>query len=310
MTTPRRATGGLAVLLAAVLAVSACSDAPDGDGASTAPAATDEQDAGEATEPPAEAAPSPEPGPDAPLEPPAAADDPEGLTRQLVDAETALRTDDLSERGAAAAGMLQQVAYRRLASTPEWRDAVLAAVPAELRPAVAAQTDAAAGMFRLARPQPQLPSWRIVEPPPAEELLGHYRAAEAEFGVGWEYLASIHLVETRMGRIRGTSVAGAQGPMQFMPGTWAQYGEGDIDDPRDAIRAAARYLRASGAPGEMDRALFAYNRSEAYVQAIRTYADLMRADPRLYRGYYSWQVFYRHVDGDRLLPVGYDGTTG
>ncbi len=135
-------------------------------------------------------------------------------------------------------------------------------------------------------------------------------AAGDEFGIGWEYLASIHLVETRMGRIRGTSSAGAQGPMQFMPGTWAQYGEGDIEDPRDAIRAAARYLRASGAPGDMDRALFAYNRSDAYVRAISTYAAQMRADERLYRGYWWWQVYYRHVDGDRLLPVGYDGTAG
>jgi membrane-bound lytic murein transglycosylase B len=113
-----------------------------------------------------------------------------------------------------------------------------------------------------------------------------------------------------MGRIRGTSVAGARGPMQFMPGTWEQYGEGDIEDPRDAIRAAARYLRASGAPKDMDRALFAYNRSDAYVRAIRTYAELMGQDPRLYRGYYHWQVYYRHVDGDRLLPVGYDNADG
>jgi membrane-bound lytic murein transglycosylase B len=237
-----------------------------------------------------------------------AAGDPAGLAAQIVQAETTLRSDGADAREAAAAGMLQQVAYRRLAAEPTWREQVLTAVPAALRDAVAAQTDAAAALLGLARPQPRLPAWRIVEPPSAEELLGHYRAAAAEFGVGWEYLAAIHLVETRMGRIRGTSSAGARGPMQFMPGTWDQYGEGDIEDPRDAVRAAARYLRASGAPADMDRALFAYNRSNAYVRAIRTYAEQMAADPRLYRGYHAWQVFYRHVDGDRLLPVGYDGT--
>jgi len=68
----------------------------------------------------------------------------------------------------------------------------------------------------------------IVAPPPADELLGHYRAAGDEFGVDWTYLAAIHLVETRMGRIRGTSTAGAHGPMQFMPATWDAYGEGDV----------------------------------------------------------------------------------
>lgn len=255
-------------------------------------------------------APAPEPEPEAMPAPPPPPADPATLAVQLVAAEQALRSDGLSEPAAAAAGMQQQVAYRTLAANPAWRQEVLGAAPPELRDAVTSQTDAAEGLFRLARPQLRLPTWRIVEPPPAEELLGHYRAATAEFGIGWEYLAAIHLVETRMGRIRGTSTAGARGPMQFMPGTWEQYGEGDVEDPRDAIRAAARYLRASGAPGNMDRALFAYNRSEAYVQAISAYAAQLRADERVLRGYYHWQVYYRHVDGDRVLPVGYDGTTG
>ena len=62
-----------------------------------------------------------------------------------------------------------------------------------------------------------LPAWRIVRPAPADELLDAYRDAEAEFGIPWRYLAAINLVETGLGRIRGTSIAGAQGPMQFMP---------------------------------------------------------------------------------------------
>ncbi len=45
-----------------------------------------------------------------------------------------------------------------------------------------------------------------------------------------------------MGRIRGLSVAGARGPMQFIPETWARWGRGDIDSPRDSILAAGRYL--------------------------------------------------------------------
>jgi membrane-bound lytic murein transglycosylase B len=138
-----------------------------------------------------------------------------------------------------------------------------------------------------------------------DELLGYYREAEAEFGVPWSYLAAIHLTETVMGRIRGTSVAGAQGPMQFMPATWAAYGEGDINNTRDAIRAAARYLRANGAPADLDYALYRYNPSQRYVNAVKGYAEQMRAVPETYRGYYHWQVYYLTRDGDRHMPVGY-----
>ena len=224
----------------------------------------------------------------------------------LTGAERTIRSD-APEAAVAEAGQIQQAAYRALAARPEWRRAVLDAMPADLRPVVTAHVDALSDLRRLARPQPRLPAWRIVAPPPAEELLGYYRAAEREFGVGWEYLAAIHLVETRMGRIRGTSTAGARGPMQFMPGTWDIYGEGDIEDPQDAIRAAARYLKASGAPRNMPRALFAYNRSDAYVHGVEMHAAQMRSDPRTYRGYYHWQVYYRTTTGDRVLPVGYDG---
>ncbi|HWB70695.1 MAG TPA: lytic transglycosylase domain-containing protein [Egibacteraceae bacterium] len=120
-------------------------------------------------------------------------------------------------------------------------------------------------------------------------------------------MAAIHLVESRMGRIRGDSPAGARGPMQFLPSTWAAYGDGDIDDPGDAIRAAARYLVAHGAPGDMRRALYAYNHSDRYVEAIQAYAAVMAADERAFLGYYHWRVYYRTTGGDVVLPEGYGG---
>jgi membrane-bound lytic murein transglycosylase B len=90
--------------------------------------------------------------------------------------------------------------------------------------------------------------------------------------------------------------------MQFLPSTWRQYGMGgDIDDPRDAILAAANYLRRAGAPGALDRALFAYNHSTSYVGAIRRFAGRMRADPRAFLTYYAWQVFVRTPSGVRRL---------
>lgn len=256
------------------------------------------------------APPAPAPSPTAsptPRPSPAAADDPLALAAQLATAERAIRDRQIGGDELAWHAHVQQLAYRRLVVRPEWREQVLDAVSGSLRPVVTANLDAGTDLRSLVTPREReaLPRWRIVEPAPAEVLLGHYRAAEAEFGVPWVYLAAIHLSETRMGRIRGTSVAGAQGPMQFMPGTWAAFGEGDINDDRDAIRAAARYLRHNGAPANMANALFRYNNSQRYVRAITLYAELMRADPAAYRGYHGWQVYYLTTQGDVLLPVGY-----
>jgi membrane-bound lytic murein transglycosylase B len=251
-------------------------------------------------------APSPTPTATPRPEPPPLASDPARLAAQIAVAERAIRDQNITGPELAWFGHLQQRAYRRIAAEPAWRSGVLAGLAPELVKTATANIDATAALRATVVPRTSLPtSWRIVEPAPAEELLGYYRDAEAEFGVEWAYLAAVHLVETRMGRIRGTSVAGAQGPMQFMPSTWAVYGEGDIYSNRDSIRAAARYLRANGAPRDMANALFRYNHSDLYVYAVTAYAEVMRAEPDAYRGYYHWQVYYLTTDGDVLLPVGY-----
>lgn len=110
-------------------------------------------------------------------------------------------------------------------------------------------------------------------------LLPIYQAASDRYGLGPKgpgILASINLIETRFGELNHvTSYAGAQGWMQFMPGTWDAYGvdaDGDgIADPynpRDAIFSAANYLSASGAPGDWYGAIFAYNRADWYVAEV------------------------------------------
>jgi len=239
-------------------------------------------------------------------DPPVAGSDPDALALQIVTAERAIRDPRVTGVDLAWFGHLQQLTYRRLAARPEWHDAVLGGLPADIRAAATANADATADLRATVVPGADLPTtWRIVEPAPLDDLARYYREAEAEFGIPWSYLAAIHLVETRMGRIRGTSVAGAQGPMQFMPATWERYGEGDVNSDRDAIRAAARYLRANGAPGSMANALFRYNQSQRYVRAVTAYAEVMRAEPDTYRGYYQWQVYYLTTRGDILLPVGY-----
>ena len=148
------------------------------------------------------------------------------------------------------------------------------------------------------------------EPPaPAEELLGYYREAEAATGGGWNYLAAINLIETRFGSIAGVSTAGAQGPMQFMPETWAAYGSGDVTAPRDAIMSAARYLDASGFATDRDGAIWAYNHANQYVRAVNDYAAILAEDPGAFAGYYRWDVYYYTTAGDVLLPIGYDQPT-
>ena len=234
---------------------------------------------------------------------------PEELAAQIETAERGLRSDALDESLLPHLGHLQQVAYRALAAKPEWDDDVKALLPESMHAMVDANVSAGRELRALVRnPRPNLPAWRIVAPEPMDRLRQLYEAAEAEFGVPWEYLAGVHLTETRMGRIRGTSTAGAQGPMQFLPSTWEAYGEGDINDTGDAIRAAARYLKANGAPERMADALYRYNPTPKYVNAVTAYAEQMVADERAYRGYYHWQVYYWSTLGDVWLRVGYEAT--
>jgi membrane-bound lytic murein transglycosylase B len=145
-----------------------------------------------------------------------------------------------------------------------------------------------------------------VEPPIAsDELMGYYHAAEAESGVAWNYLAAINLVETRFGSIVGVSSAGAQGPMQFLPSTFAGYGHGgDINSPRDSIMAAGRYLAANGFTSDRDQAIYRYNHAHEYVQAVDDYAALIN-DPAAFAAFYRWDVYYVTTAGDVLLPIGY-----
>jgi soluble lytic murein transglycosylase-like protein len=300
--------------VATALALAACDGAPTAD-PTTAPAPSPGATTEAATEPTTEPTPTPDPttASPTPAPPPPVPDDfasAAATADLLVAAERAIRDPDLAEEHLRGWAQLQHAAYRSLYHHPDRVAQVTATIPGEIRPAFDRNLHAQSELFALTSPREELPDWEIVPAPPAEELLGYYRAAAEEFGIDWTHLAAIHLVETRMGRIRGVSTAGALGPMQFMPATWNAYGEGDVNDPHDAIRAAARYLVAHGAPGDMRGALWAYNHSDRYVNAIEAYAANIRDEPATYDAYYHWRVYYRLVTGDVVLEEGWTKPAG
>ena len=231
---------------------------------------------------------------------------PEALAAALTRAETAIRAGTATGAELTSLGQAQDAAYRQLLAQPEWRPAVLAQLPANLRPVAGANLSAGDDLKAISNPRDDLPPWRILAPRPEPELLAAYQEAQASSGVPWPYLAAVNLVETRMGRIQGLSTSGAVGPMQFMPATWAFYGRGDINNPHDAILGAARLLAAHGAPGDMASALLAYNHSPHYVRAVTAYAQQIQANPRALDGYYAWRVYFRTATrGEALLVEGY-----
>ena len=236
---------------------------------------------------------------------PVVAGGPARLASQLTAAETVRAEGDAPPALLARQALIVQLACLRVAAHPGWASVVTEKAAPARRAAIAADIAATADLVALTRPRPRLPPWRIVAAENPATLLADYRAAQAATGVGWSYLAAINFVETDFGRVAGPSSAGAQGPMQFMPATWAMYGHGNIHRPRNAILAAGRFLAARGAARSIGSALYAYNPSWRYVDAVLRYARRLRADPHALMGYYRRQVVYRLASGWVLLPAGY-----
>jgi cell wall-associated NlpC family hydrolase len=124
---------------------------------------------------------------------------------------------------------------------------------------------------------------------PAAYLTLYSGAALTCPGLPWSVLAGIGTVEsgngqsTAAGVHSGANFAGAEGPMQFEPATFAQYAV-DADpsrplspyDPADAIYTAAAMLCASGArggsPSGIEQAVFGYNHASWYVSEVMSWA--------------------------------------
>jgi membrane-bound lytic murein transglycosylase B len=239
--------------------------------------------------------------------------DPAALAERLASTQRELdrAVDAWRERGDPARGappedvtryaLYQQRIHRLLSSRRALAHAVLARSPGRVAAHARATIRARRKLAPLATPQPRR-RLRTGPAEPAGVLLRHYREAQRRFGVSWRVLAAVNLVESAFGRMRNNSTAGAQGPMQFIPSTWAAYGMGgDIQDPHDAILGAANYLHANGAPGDYRNALYHYNPSSLYVDAVLAYAGRIRRDARNFFSYYAWQVFVRTPEGVRRI---------
>ncbi|MEX1107214.1 MAG: hypothetical protein WEB78_13525 [Ilumatobacteraceae bacterium] len=253
-------------------------------------------------------------GPTEPWPPARIAGDPavDTVASALTTAERVIRDPTSTDNEIERAGVSQQLLFRELAARAEIDDAVLATVGGDVRPSVErvvtarrfVQQRSAADTTPTPLPT-TLPAWTIVDPLPVAELRAMYDEAEAMTGVPWYWLAAIHLQETRMGRIEGTSTAGAVGPMQFLPTTWAECCSGDPLAARDAIIGAGTYLADSGAPLDMAAAVYQYNPNPSYVALVTAYAENMRDVPSLLRGYHAWQVFAGTSAGTVRVPIGY-----
>jgi len=197
--------------------------------------------------------------------------------------------------------LYQQRIYRLLTLDSGLSTRTLALVPRDLamvgRDLVAAQRE----LYRLTPPI-GVQTIKVGRARPAPELLSFYRQAQRRFEVPWNVLAAVNFVETKFGKLRSASAAGAQGPMQFMPATWRVYGlGGNVQDAHDAILGAANYLHASGAPLNLRKALRHYNPSTAYVDGVLRYARRFGADRTMFYALYSWQVFVKTPQGDRRV---------
>ncbi|MDX6486427.1 MAG: hypothetical protein QOF43_1580 [Gaiellaceae bacterium] len=217
------------------------------------------------------------------------------LAAQLVRADAALHA-----RITVEVTLEQQRIVLRLSDAPALARAVIRLLPSRVAHDVADDVLAHRELARLTPARP-LSAFHVGPAAAAEKLRAYYAEGQRRSGVAWQVLAAVNYVESDFGRARESSVAGAQGPMQFIPSTWARYGRGDVHDPHAAILGAARFLRAAGAPGDERAALYRYNPSRAYVDAIERYAGRIRRDPRAFLVFYARRLIVRTPAGYRRL---------
>ncbi|AOM83478.1 lytic transglycosylase domain-containing protein [Salisediminibacterium beveridgei] len=170
--------------------------------------------------------------------------------------------------------------------------------------------------FAFEPPEPEVPERVIAQDEIPGDFIPLYQEAGAAYEIPWQLLAAVHRVETIFSTMDPLiSPAGAEGHMQFMPCTWtgwshptcgelglgaisetekvdpdriARYGGYGVDatdsgtaDPfeiRDAIFSAAHYLASAGAAeGDIEGAIYDYNRADWYVDDVLSYYERYRS---------------------------------
>lgn len=234
---------------------------------------------------------------------------PSDLLARLGSVERVVRADaGTAARAAAVAGAVRAEADRRLAraeatavtagdvedearrldgllAAAEARLAALSARARTLAEAEAAAAALAAARAAAARAGASAARSAVARGIPADFLVLYRSAATTCSGMDWHLLAAVGQVESGHGRSVGPSSSGAQGPMQFMPSTFAAYavdgdrdGDRDIWDPADSVFTAARYLCANGAgrPRGVATALWHYNHADWYVAMVLRLVEQLR----------------------------------
>ena len=148
------------------------------------------------------------------------------------------------------------------------------------------------GRIEVLRSQ-QLPVVAVTPGAKPSTYLQLFKASAADYcpGLSWTVLAAIGQIESADGTNMGPSTAGALGPMQFLPSTWAVWGTDgfgdtgrpDILNPYDAVPSAARLLCADGAAAggkSLYHAIFDYNHANWYVNEVLGLAAEYAADYR------------------------------
>ncbi|QGG46348.1 peptidoglycan DD-metalloendopeptidase family protein [Heliorestis convoluta] len=135
--------------------------------------------------------------------------------------------------------------------------------------------------------------------------------------IDWALLAAIAKIESSFNplAIGSPNYTGelAQGIMQFLPSTWKKFGvDADGDSvanpfsPKDSIYAASNYLNYElGGDDEtsLRKALFAYNRSNQYVDKVLQIANSLRWQEKFGHGKYT-----HPVKGCWVVSSGYGET--
>jgi soluble lytic murein transglycosylase-like protein len=105
----------------------------------------------------------------------------------------------------------------------------------------------------------------------AQRIEPFIRSSSTRYGIDPQLLRILCFIESRY-RLDAISPKGARGPMQFMPDTAKRFGLSNPHDPKQAMDAAARYLRdlLVRFGGRIDLALAAYNAGEGTVESFRT----------------------------------------